>query len=251
MVCQHGGLTFVRHNDIRDITAGLLSKVCSDVSVEPPLQPFSGEVITPKTANCQDDARADIFARGFWGRRQGAFLDVRVFHLYGLSYRHSSIPSVYRHHELQKKREYGECVREVELASFTPLVFGTTSGMGKEALVFYCRLADRLSRHDSMSYSSTLAWIRCTLSFSLLRSDTMCIQGTRSISYRNIDVSPELGHTDGPRDFWESLIFQLSSTPTFLMLGVVGKGCLSSPGKRKKIYRQEQQSLDFHASVAP
>jgi len=37
MVCQHGGLTFVRHNDIRDITAGLLSKVCSDASVEPPL----------------------------------------------------------------------------------------------------------------------------------------------------------------------------------------------------------------------
>ena len=38
-------------------------------------------------------------------------------------------------------------------------------GMGKEALVFYRRLADRLSRHDSMSYSNTLAWIRCTLSF--------------------------------------------------------------------------------------
>jgi len=78
MVCQHGGLTFVWHNDIRDITAGLLSKACSDVSVEPPLQPLSGEVITPKTANRQDDARADIYAHGFWGQLQGAFLDVRV-----------------------------------------------------------------------------------------------------------------------------------------------------------------------------
>ena len=31
------------------------------------------------TANRQDEARADIHARGFWGRRQGAFFDVRVF----------------------------------------------------------------------------------------------------------------------------------------------------------------------------
>ena len=57
-----------------------------------------------------------------------------VFHPNAPSYHHSSIPSVYRRHELQKKREYS--VREVELASFTPLVFGTTGGMGKEALVF-------------------------------------------------------------------------------------------------------------------
>ena len=68
---DHGGLTFVQHSDMRYITAGFLSKVCSDVSVEPPLQPLSGEVITPKTANRQDDARADIYdiyARGFWGQ---------------------------------------------------------------------------------------------------------------------------------------------------------------------------------------
>ena len=51
MVCQHGGLTFVQHNDLRDIMAGLLSRVCSDVATEPPLQPLSGEVITPKSAN--------------------------------------------------------------------------------------------------------------------------------------------------------------------------------------------------------
>ena len=158
-------------------------------------------VCSSKTANRQDDARADIYARGFWGRRQGVFFDVRVFHPNATSYRHSSIQAVYRRHELQKKREYGERVREVELASFTPLVFGTTGGMGKEAVIFYRRLADRLSHQGSMSYSSTLAWIRCTLSFSLLRSATMCIRGTRSISYRNIDASQEAGHTAGCRDF--------------------------------------------------
>ena len=89
----------------------------------------------------------------------------------------------------------------MELASFTPLVFATTGGMGREALTFYRRLADLLSRRSAMAYSSTLAWLRCTLSFSLLRSATMCIRGSRSISHRSCDASPEMGLVTGPRDF--------------------------------------------------
>ena len=58
------------------------------------------------------------------------------------SYHNSNIPSIYRRHEQAKKREYGDRVREVELASFTPLVFATTGGMGREATIFYRRLAD-------------------------------------------------------------------------------------------------------------
>ena len=69
MICRHGGLTFVRHNEIRDITAEWLERVCHDVVIEPPLQPLTGENVVPATANRQDDARADIHARGFWGRR--------------------------------------------------------------------------------------------------------------------------------------------------------------------------------------
>ena len=137
MVCQHGSLTFVRHNDLRDIRAGLFSRVCSDVATELPLQPLNGEAITPKSANQQDDARVDIHARSFWGRRQSAFLDIRVFYPNAPN---SSIPSVYRCHGLQKKQEYGECVQEVEQASFTPLVFSATGGMGREALTFHQHL---------------------------------------------------------------------------------------------------------------
>jgi len=201
MICRHGGLTFIRHNELRDITAQLLSKVCSDVSIEPPLQPLSGERLIPRTANQQDDARADIHARGFWRRQQSAFFDVRVFHPNAPSYRKTSISSIYRRHELQKKREYGDRIREVELASFTPLVFSTTGGMGREGLVFYRRLAELLSRHDSASYSRTLAWLRSTLSFSLLRSATMCIRGSRSISRRHPDASPDVGLVGGPGDY--------------------------------------------------
>ena len=201
MICRHGGLTFVCHNALRNITAEWLSKTCHGVALEPPLQPLTGEIIAPKTANRQDEARADIHARGFWGQRQSAFFDVRMFHPNAPSYCNTSVPSLYRRHEAQKKHEYGDRVTEVEQASFTPLVFATTGGMGREAIVFYRCLADHLSRRGSTSYSQTLAFIRCTLSFSLLRSATMCIRGSRSISHRSSDASPEMGRIDEHRDF--------------------------------------------------
>ena len=117
------------------------------------------------------------------------------------SYHNSTIPSIYRHHEQEKKREYGDHVREVEKASFTPLVFATTGAMGREATVFYRRLADLLSHKSNMIYATILAWIRCTLSFSLLWSAAVCIHGSRSISYRSIDASPEVGLAESPRDY--------------------------------------------------
>ena len=181
MYIKNGSLTFVCHNELRDITAEWLN-VCYDVAIEPPLQQLTGEEVVPATANRQDEARADIHARGFWGQRQDAFFDVRVFHPNVPSYHNSTIPSIYRRHEQEKKREYGDCVREVEKASFTPLVFETTGGMGREATVFYRRLADLLSHKSNMIYGTTLAWIRYTLSFSLLRSAAVCIRGSRSIS---------------------------------------------------------------------
>ena len=69
---------------------------------------------------------------------------------------------------MQKKREYRDQVHEVELASFTPLAHAKTGGMGKEAITFYHQLAELLSKQIALSYSNMLAWICCTLSFSLL-----------------------------------------------------------------------------------
>ena len=74
MVCRHGGLTFIRHNELRDLTAGLLQEICRDVQVEPSLLPLDGKTITPASAIRSDEARADVRATGFWGRRQGTFL---------------------------------------------------------------------------------------------------------------------------------------------------------------------------------
>ena len=64
IICQHGDLTFVCYNDLHDITAELFSR---DYTIEPPLQPLSGEEITPKLANQQNDVWAEIHVYGFWG----------------------------------------------------------------------------------------------------------------------------------------------------------------------------------------
>jgi len=40
--------------------------VCSDVRVEPPLQPLTGETLRFATANQEDESHVDVFAAGFW-----------------------------------------------------------------------------------------------------------------------------------------------------------------------------------------
>ena len=174
--------------DIWNITAEWLSKACYGVAIEPPLQPLTEESIESRSANRQDEAIADIHAKGSWGQWQSAIFDIRVFHSNTRSY--SNIPSLYRRHEQQNKREFADRIREVEQASFTPFVFVTTGGMGR---VFYWRLASLLSRCSSNAYSRALAWMRYTLSFLSIRSAVVCICGSRSISLRSGEASPEMG----------------------------------------------------------
>ena len=80
MMCSKGGFPTIRHNEVRDLTADLLTEVCYDVEVEPKLQELTGEHIHLRSANTDDGARLDVRARGFWGHSsQCAFFDVRIF----------------------------------------------------------------------------------------------------------------------------------------------------------------------------
>ena len=66
------------------------------------------------------------------------FFDVRVTHPNADSYMDKSFSAIYKQNENQKKLEYNDRVLNNERASFTPLVFTTTGGMGPEC--------DRLNR---------------------------------------------------------------------------------------------------------
>ena len=159
-ICPVGGLPIVRHNEIRDITADWLNEICLDVEKEPQLQPLNDETILPRTANREDEAAGCIFwCKGFPPPTRQAT--------------ETPVPALYRQHELGEKREYGDRIREIEHASFTPLIFSTTGGLTKEITVAYKRIAEMLALKRKLHYSITLTWMRCMLSFALIRCAVM------------------------------------------------------------------------------
>ena len=87
MSCKKGGFVTIRHNDLRDLTANMLSEVSKDVEIERKLTltlklkltlKLTGEVLGTRIANTTNKARLDIRARGVWKRGLQAFLDLKV-----------------------------------------------------------------------------------------------------------------------------------------------------------------------------
>ena len=191
MVCHMGGFPTIRHNEIRDLTASLLTEVCPNMAIEPHLQPLSGESFRLASTNTDDGARLDVRTRGFWNTRQDTFFDVRVFHPNAPSNSSRSLPAAYKKHEDEKKRTYGQRILEIEHGVFTPLVLSTSGGMGREAQTFYKRLADLLSLKRDVPYCSLMGWLRCKLSFATLRSAVMCIRGSRSSRHHAVRDSSD------------------------------------------------------------
>ena len=177
--CKTGGLPIHRHNDIWDLTASLMSEVSTNIETEPQLQPLSGESLTRRSANAQDDSRVDIRCRGFWCPGQDAFFDVRVFNPLAASNCNTPLSSVFRGHEQEKHREYDQRIREIEHGSFAPLIFVASGGMGPSTTMAYKRPTSLLASRIGHMYSTTMRWLRCRLSFSLLRSAITAIRGTR------------------------------------------------------------------------
>ena len=178
--CMRGGFIGVRHNEVRDFTADLLSEVCNDVAVEPMLTPLTGEKFTYKTANKDKNARLDVSAQGVWVKGSKAFFDIRVFNRLAQTYSAQTLKAAHRLNENSKKREYGERVLNVEHGSFTPLVFSCLGGMSPECANFYNRLADKISEKRNIETSKGRSWVRTKLSFCLLRTTQLCIRGSRT-----------------------------------------------------------------------
>ena len=120
----------------------------------------------------------DIAANGLWGGRlERTYFDVRVFN-------HPTPSACYRKHENLKKCAYQQRIREIEHSSFSPLVLSSIGGLGPAATSTYKRLGNLLSIKWDQSYTSTMSWLRCHLSFSLLRSSIQAIRGARSAAGR-------------------------------------------------------------------
>ena len=101
--CFKGGFPSLRQNKIQDITASLLSEVCSNVEVEPHLQPLTGEHFTLQSANIDSNAHLDLAANGVLGGRfEKTYFDVRVINPFAKSNMETPLVETYHHHESDK-----------------------------------------------------------------------------------------------------------------------------------------------------
>ena len=69
-----GGFVTSRHNRLREFETQLLTELCNDVEIEPPLQPLEREIINGLTGV---NGKPDILARGFWRQGPNVFFEVR------------------------------------------------------------------------------------------------------------------------------------------------------------------------------
>jgi len=177
--CHLGGFTSIRHNELRNLTAGLLQQTCHDVRIEPPLEPLSGETFQHKTTNTSQEARLDVSARGLFVSYQKVFVDIRVVNPSAKRYEKQTPEQILESNAQEKKRQYCRRVLEVENGTFTPLIFTTNGGMARECQAFYGRIAQLLAEKWKTPASTTVAWVRSRLSFALIRSTHMSIRGSR------------------------------------------------------------------------
>ena len=123
MSYKKGGFVSIRHNDLIDLTANMLSKVCKEIEIEPKLTPLTGEKLDNRTANTTNEARLDIEACGVWERGQQAFLDFRLFDPNACRYLNKSLQQCHVMNKQEKKRTYNERFLQNEHGTFTPLFF--------------------------------------------------------------------------------------------------------------------------------
>ena len=176
MICKKGGYVNLRHNALRDTEKMLMEEVCHDVRKEPHLLPIDRDDIR---GNKKDDARLDVSGIGVWSEYEKTFVDIRVTYPNAPSHLKKSLQTLYAENESSKKNEYNDRVLHCEKATFSPLVFTTTGGMGPECLKFIKRLAELIALKRKQPYAQIMQYVRNRLRFSLLRATLHAIRGVR------------------------------------------------------------------------
>ena len=120
--CSRGGFPSIRHNEIRDITADLLTVICHDVSVEPDLQPPTGKALSHTELQyiwrCQTWRLCERVLGG-GATRKHSWMSGCSIHMI----RPTKTQVLQTDTSMKIKQAYK---RDVEHSSFTPIVFSAT-----------------------------------------------------------------------------------------------------------------------------
>ena len=115
-------------------------------------------------------------AEGFWTPGVTAFFNVRVT---SRSNQSNHTATILKEQENEKRRKYNQGVIDVEIGTFTPLVFGTNRGTGLDCQNFLRTLANKLSSKNNEPYASVIFWPPIQPSFAILRTAYRCVRGSR------------------------------------------------------------------------
>ena len=130
-----------------------------------------------KSANKEDDARSDIKCCGFWSNKRQAYFDVKVVSPFAKSYARMKPAQLFKMAENAKIREYRTHPRS-RARRLQPTCFhlhgryGPTMSLGSEAL-------GRTDEQEAEHPTFCGVWLRCRLSFALLRTTLLCVRATR------------------------------------------------------------------------
>ena len=100
----------LRYNDLRDLTANMMSEACKNTRIEPELTPLSGEVLQGRTSNNS-----------------------------------KSLQQCHVMNDHEKKRAYNERILQIEHGTFIPMRFSINGIMGREFQNFYSRLEQMMA----------------------------------------------------------------------------------------------------------
>ena len=81
---------------------------------------------------------------------------------------------------------------QVDLGTFSPLVFSIYGGMGRQCEDFYSRMSEILAEKPAIHKSVMMHWIRSKLCYELLKSCLLCLQGSRSWTRKITEVGQDI-----------------------------------------------------------
>lgn len=113
------------------------------------------------------------------------FFGVRVFNTNAKRYLRQTLKQCYTINKNEKKHHCKNRIMEVDLGSFTPLVFTVKGGMEWWMQGFFSSLAALPWIKRGIEKGQVTAWVRTKTNFALLRSMVLCLLVSRIVTTKH------------------------------------------------------------------
>ena len=60
-------------------------------------------------------------------------------------------------------------------------IYSINGGMSEECTIYHKHLAEKIASKTDQRYDHVISWIRCKLSFLIMKSALLCLRGSRTV----------------------------------------------------------------------